>query len=146
MIFSGRQTKTGRPKSIYAYREKAVKEMKTYWKKLHKTITERTRFWFKEQMRGLTLKRTKYIHLPEKESKHRCGLWFRFPYSRIAFCPGPHFPRWVGSYRVQALGHHFLYLLSEWLAMSPFSRVSAEKEAFSDRVSDPRMSEGPQCG
>ena len=74
VIFSGRQTKTGRPKSIYAYREKAVKEMKTYWKKTHKTITERTKFWFKEQMRGLTLKRTKYIHLPEKESKHRCGL------------------------------------------------------------------------
>lgn len=40
-------------------------------------------------------------------------LWFRFPYSRIAFCPGPHFPRQVGSYRVQGLGHHFLSLLRD---------------------------------
>ena len=41
-FFSGRQTKTGRQKSIYAYREKAVKGMKTFWKKIHKTITDRT--------------------------------------------------------------------------------------------------------
>lgn len=30
--------------------------------------------WFKEQMGGLTLERTKYIHLSEKESKYRCRL------------------------------------------------------------------------